>query len=107
MTYQSARMGDVRTLAAAYGIRIEIVPLGEWGSVRLLAEYDPDGPVIRVNARTLPPGAEAARAAVDRAVAHELYHHREAIGAVARIGSRGAREAAAEAFAQRLTAIPA
>ena len=96
-------MSDVRALAAAYGVRVELVPLGDWGSVRLLAEYDPGGPTIRVNVRTLPPASrpDARRDAVDRAIAHELYHHREAIGEVERIVARAAREAAADAFAER------
>jgi hypothetical protein len=41
----------IRALAAAYGVRIEMGDLGDWGRVRLIAEYDPDGPVIRVNTR--------------------------------------------------------
>ena len=40
--------------------------------------------------------------AIDRAVAHELYHHREAIGEIPRIQNRAAREAAADAFAAAL-----
>jgi hypothetical protein len=96
-------MSDVRALAAAYGVTVEVVPLGDWGSMRLIAEYDPHGPTIRVNRRTLPPAAhpDAVRDAIDRAIAHELYHHREAIGEVERIAARGAREAAADAFAER------
>src|ERR1700734_125676 len=31
---------DVRALAAAYGIGIEIADLGDWGTARLIAEYD-------------------------------------------------------------------
>ena len=96
-------MSDVRALAAAYGVPVEVVPLGDWGSVRLIAEYDPDGPTIRVNARTLPSRVRpsAVREAIDRAIAHELYHHREAIGEVERIAARASREAAADAFAER------
>jgi hypothetical protein len=90
-------MSDARALAAAYGVRVELVPLGDWGSVRLIAEYDPEGPTIRVDVRRLPSGAGA----LDRAIAHELYHHREAIGEVERIAPRHAREAAADAFAER------
>ena len=91
-------MRDARGLAAAYGVRVELVPLGDWGTVRLIAEYDPAGPTIRVNAAIRPD-----EDAVERAVAHELYHHREAIGAIARLRDRAAREAAADAFAARLT----
>jgi hypothetical protein len=90
-------MSDARALAAAYGVGVELVPLGDWGSVRLIAEYDPEGPTIRVDVRRLPSGADA----IDRAIAHELYHHREAIGEVERIAGREAREAAADAFAER------
>jgi len=66
----------------------------------LYAEYDPAGPLVRVNARVLPAGPAAGiRAAVDRAVAHELYHHDEARGAVPRLATRAAREGAADAAA--------
>jgi hypothetical protein len=71
--------------------------LGDWGTVRLIAEYDPDGPTIRVNRR------ELARTDLERALAHELYHHREAIGEVARLPRRADRERAADAFAATLT----
>jgi hypothetical protein len=86
---------DVRRIAAAYGVRVESADLGDWASVTLVAEYDPDGPVIRVNERAL-------SAAIEHAIAHELYHHREAIGEVARIADRVARERAADAFADEL-----
>ena len=90
-------MPDVRAIAAAYGVRVEVSDLGDWASVTLVAEYDPDGPVIRVNERALPP-----EYAIDHAIAHELYHHREAIGEVARIANCAARERAADAFADAL-----
>jgi len=96
-------MRDVRGLAAAHGVRVELVPLGDWGSVRLIAEYDPDGPTIRVDAATL----RDDEGAIERAIAHELYHHLEATGAVVRIAARGAREAAADAFADALIGTPA
>jgi hypothetical protein len=86
---------DARALAEAYGVRVEIADLGDWASVTLVAEYDPDGPVIRVSER-------APKDAVERAIAHELYHHREAIGEVPRLRDRAARERAADAFAERL-----
>ena len=91
-------MADVRALAAAYGLRIERADLGDWGNVRLIAEYDPAGPTIRIDARVVRD--------VDRAIAHELYHHREAIGEVPRIADRRAREAAADAYAAALTNAP-
>ena len=75
-------------------MRVELADLGDWAAVTLVAEYDPDGPVIRVN--------ERASWRIDHAIAHELYHHREAIGEVARIADRNARERAADAFADEL-----
>lgn len=96
-------MPDVRSLAAAYGVRVEIAELGDWGGANLVAEYDPAGPVIRINERALPRGSSCdVREAIDRAIAHELYHHREAIGEVARIAGRAERERAADAFARSL-----
>lgn len=94
-------MPDVSALAAAYGVRVELADLGDWAAVTLVAEYDPDGPVIRVNERALPPDAM-----IDHAIAHELYHHREAIGEVVRIADRTARERAADAFADLLVHTP-
>ena len=90
----------MRAIAAAYGVRVEVADLGDWGSVRLVAEYDPDGPTIRVNRRELP------HVAIERAIAHELYHHREAIGEVPRLRNRAERERAAEAFAGDLVGAP-
>ncbi len=100
-------MPDVRALAAGYGVRVELDDLGDWGTTTLVAEYDPAGPVIRVNQSALPPGSSClVREHIDRAIAHELYHHREAIGEVARLPSRAERERAADEFAARLTAAP-
>jgi hypothetical protein len=90
-------MPDVRDVAAAYGVHVELADLGDWAAVTLVAEYDPDGPVIRVNERALPTGA-----VIDHAIAHELYHHREAIGEIERIADRSARERAADTFADDL-----
>jgi hypothetical protein len=98
---------DVRGLAARYGVRVELADLGDWSSATLVAEYDPDGPVIRINERALPHGSSClVREHLDRAIAHELYHHREAIGEVPRLASRAERERAADAFAATLTAAP-
>ena len=98
-------MPDVRALAASYGVAVEIAPLGEWGSANLIAEYDPDGPVIRINDAALPHGSSCdVREAIDRAIAHELYHHREAVGEIPRIAARAERERAADAFATALLA---
>ena len=72
---------------ARYGIAIELADLGDWGDAALVSEYDPDGPVIRINARAIPAGSSCeVREHIDRAVAHELYHHREALGEVAASG---------------------
>ena len=94
---------NVEALARAEGVRVVHADLGNWGASQLRSEYDPDGPVIRVNRRWLDglPGAERARA-TRLAVAHELYHHREATGAIARKRTRAHREAAADAFALAL-----
>lgn len=92
-------MTDVRAAARTAGIAIELADLGDWGATTLVAEYDPAGPLVRVNVRALP--ASELRAHVDRAVAHELYHHAEAVGAVARLPTRRAREGAAAAMADR------
>lgn len=91
-------MLDVRAVAAAYGLRIERADLGDWGTTQLIAEYDPAGPTIRVDERV---GRD-----VDRAIAHELYHHREAIGEVPRLKDRAARERAADAYADALVNAP-
>lgn len=78
-------------------MRVEIADLGDWGAASLIAEYDPDEPTIRLNRRAL------SCTDADRALAHELYHHREAIGEVARLPRRAERERAADAFAAALT----
>ncbi len=96
-------MVDVRGLASSYGVAIELADLGDWGATNLIAEYDPDGPVIRINERRVPTGSSCvAREHIDRAIAHELYHHREAIGEVPRLATRAKREHAADAFAEML-----
>ncbi len=92
-----------RERATAYRITVVLDDLGTWGSAELVAEYEAKPPTIRVNRNALPVGSSCAVAeAIERAVAHELYHHREAIGEVARLASRTEREAAAEAFARSL-----
>lgn len=89
-------MPDPRAVAREHGIAIELADCGTWGAAALVSEYDPAGPVIRINARALPDGpADAIRAHVDRAVIHELYHHAEARGAIVRLPGREARERAA------------
>jgi hypothetical protein len=89
-------LSDPRTAAREGGIAIELADLGSWGAATLVSEYDPAGPVIRINTSALPTGSSCeVREHIDRAVAHELYHHGEALGAIARLPSRKARERAA------------
>lgn len=89
-------MPDPRTVAREHGIAIELADLGGWGDAVLVAEYDPDGPVIRINTRAIPAGSSCeVREHIDRAVLHELYHHAEARGAIARLPGHAARERAA------------
>ena len=86
--------------ARAYGIEVEFATLGDWGNDALFSEYDPHGPTIRIDARIADalPSDERERF-VARAIGHELYHHRERIGEVARRASREAREREADAYA--------
>lgn len=94
---------EVRAEARALGVAIELADLGDWGDARAVAEYDPRGPLVRVNVRELPAGPpEAVRAHVDSAVAHELYHHAEATGRIGRLPTYRQREGAAGAAADRL-----
>jgi hypothetical protein len=94
---------DARTLARTCGVRVELSDLGDWGDASLIAEYDPDGPTIRINARALPRGSSCdVRDAIDRAIAHELYHHHEAQGEIPRIRDHAARERAADDYAAEL-----
>jgi hypothetical protein len=87
---------DPRTVARERGIAIELADLGSWGDATLVSEYDPAGPVIRINTRAIPAGSSCdVRERIDRAVTHELYHHAEATGEIPRIASHKARERAA------------
>jgi hypothetical protein len=98
---------DARRVAAAAGVIVELTDLGDWAG-RLVSEYDPRTRTIRVNERALDAYRRAAgglgsfdiRTFIDLAVAHELYHHCEAGGAIARLATRARREAAADAFAR-------
>lgn len=89
--------------ARQLGLRIEIVELGTWGGVH--AEYDAHGRVIRVHAGRMRElhGGQRRRFFV-RAIAHELYHHLEAIGAIERLRTYAQREAAADDFARAAAA---
>ncbi len=92
-------MPDPRTLARSSGVAIELADLGDWGTATLVSEYDPDGPVIRINTRALPVGSSCAvREHIDAAIAHELYHHKEATGEIARAAGPAARERAAAEY---------
>jgi hypothetical protein len=87
---------DPRTVARERGIAIELADLGSWGDATLVSEYDPAGPVIRINTRAIPPGSSCdVREHIDRAVTHELYHHAEATGEIPPIANHKARERAA------------
>lgn len=100
-------MHPVFELAQKYGVEIEYVDLGAWGVDELRSEYDPEGPVIRVNKRVienLPP--EEIGDFIAFSIAHELYHHREHKGEIPRLLDRGARETAANDFARRLVGRP-
>jgi hypothetical protein len=95
---------NAREMADAYGIAIVIHDLGDWGSAELRSEYDPCGPAIRINERVMRALSPHQREQfVERAIGHELYHHREHLGEVAPCSSREAREAAADAYARSLT----
>jgi hypothetical protein len=99
---------DARSVAAAFGISVEIADLGDWDAATLVAEYDPRALAIRINERALDRCRRACgaldsddlRAFIDLAIAHELYHHREAIGDVSRLAHRAQREAAADRYAR-------
>jgi hypothetical protein len=88
------------TLCAQYGVRVCFADLGDWGKAELRAEYDPEVPEIRINRNLLGD-------LVEFAILHELYHHREAIGQIAVLPSRSARESAADAYAARLLEVEA
>ena len=105
MTAFCCNMRDVFALAHRYGVRIEYADLGAWGEAELRSEYDPEGPVIRLNARIIEKlPSESVGAFIAFAVAHELYHHREYCGEVPYHRERAARERAANRFAQQLLA---
>jgi hypothetical protein len=96
------------TLAREYGVAIHFADLGDWGVDELRSEYDPDGPVIRINTRV----AEHLSLAelgefIALCVGHELYHHRERIGEIPRLEARKDRETAADDFARRLLGLHA
>ena len=97
-------MTNAERLAREYGVPVEFADLGEWGGgAELRSEYDPAGPVIRINTRAV---AAHGNAIVALAIGHELYHHREHLGEIPKLPSRAMREAAADAFARTLAGAP-
>jgi hypothetical protein len=96
-------MHPVFELAKRYGVEVEYADLGDWGMDELRSEYDPDGPVIRINKRVIEnlTVAEIGDFIVF-SVGHELYHHREHCGEIPYVLDRGARETAANQFARSL-----
>lgn len=89
-------MTKLERLLEFYGLRVRFADLGDWGDAELRSEYDPAGPEIRVHFKL---HGEL----VPDAIAHELYHHREAIGEIVRLRGRVARERAADAYAREVT----
>lgn len=89
--------------ARQLGVRIHVADLGDWDG--LGAEYDARARVIRVSARRMRElRAKARRRFFVRAVAHELYHHLECVGVIARLPTHAQREAAADEFASAAVA---
>lgn len=99
-------MHPVFELAKRYGVRIEFADLGQWGIDELRSEYDPGGPVIRINQRVIEnlPLSEIGDF-IAFAVGHELYHHREHRGEIPSHSDRAARETAANEYARNLLAL--
>jgi hypothetical protein len=96
-------MNAARSLAREYGVAIVFADLGDWGASELRSEYDPSGPAISINSRVVERLPRPQRDEfVALAIGHELYHHREQLGEVARIRDRASREAAADAYARAL-----
>jgi predicted transcriptional regulator len=88
----------LRPICAEYGVSVRFEDLGSWGATaELRSEYDPERREIVVNRRTAPH-------LVSHAIAHELYHHKEAIGEIVRMHQRRDRERAADEHAMRLIA---
>ena len=85
----------VTELCAQYCVCVCFADLGDWGKDELRAEYDPEVPEIRIN-------RHLSADLVESAILHELYHHREAIGEIAVLRDRAARERAADLYAAQL-----
>lgn len=104
-------MFDPLRAASEAGVAIEFADLGDWGG-RLVSEYDPRARAIRINERALDAyrrtrSVRDVRSLIALAVAHELYHHREAVAGVRRRTTRVQREAAADAYARACVAVDA
>jgi hypothetical protein len=105
---------DPRSAAVGAGIAVELADLGAWAG-RLISEYDAPARTIRINERALESYRRACgeldscavRNFIDLAVAHELYHHREATGEIERHPTQAAREAAADEFARACVPVDA
>jgi hypothetical protein len=86
----------LRRICSEYGVVVRFDDLGTWGNAaELRSEYDPAVPEIVVNRLAAPQLAA-------HAIAHELYHHREAIGEIERLPHRKDRERAADDHAIKL-----
>jgi hypothetical protein len=102
-------VNDPVALARAAGLAVEVADLGDWGAAALVSEYDRAARAIRVNRRVLEReealrGTSARAGLFLHAIAHELYHHAVAEGAVAARRLRRDDECAADAFARALCA---
>ena len=99
-------MNRALALAREYGVAVEFADLGDWGVDELRSEYDPAGPVIRINMRVAEQMTpEELGEFVVLCVGHELYHHREHLGEIPRLEERKERELAANEFARRLLGL--
>jgi|SRR5581483_1687020 len=91
---------NMGTPISASGVEVTIADLGEWGESELRSEYDPSAPIIRINSRVVHRIQKSERERfVAYAIGHEVYHHRERIGIIQRIGKRAERERMADTFA--------
>jgi hypothetical protein len=83
-------------------VTVEIADLGSWGAATLVSEYDPEGDVIRIDARAIARvrralGDAEAEAFVALAIAHERFHR----------AHPQASEREAVAYAERATDVDA
>lgn len=98
-------MNPAFELARKYGVAVEYADLGDWGMDELRSEYDPAGPLIRINKRVIEQlTADEIGEFITFAIGHELYHHREHLGEVAKLPDRKSREISADNFARELLA---